>query len=85
MFLPLRHTLPSGAGGRRAAALNFLAARSGLILCILFLLAGLALAGDYGIAPDEPNQRRTARITWTTYWAGPAALPPRFITTGFMA
>ena len=61
MFLPLRHTLPSGAGGRRAAALNFLAARSGLILCILFLLAGLALAGDYGIAPDEPNQRRTAQ------------------------
>ena len=43
------------------AALNFLTAHSGLIICALFLLAGLALAGDYGIATDEEDQRRIAR------------------------
>ena len=47
--------------GRRRAALNFLADRSGLIICALFLLAGLALAGDYGIATDEEDQRRIAQ------------------------
>ena len=47
--------------GRRRAALNFLTAHSSLIICALFLLAGLALAGDYGIATDEEDQRRIAR------------------------
>ena len=45
----------------RRAALNFLAGHSGLIICALFLLAGLVLAGDYGIATDEEDQRRIAR------------------------
>ena len=44
----------------RPAALNFLTVRSGLLICALFLLVGLPLAGDYGIGPDELNQRQTA-------------------------
>ena len=60
MFPPLRPiSLP--LAGRRRAALNFLTAHGGLIICALFLLAGLALAGDYGIATDEEDQRRIAR------------------------
>ena len=59
MLPPLRHIAPPWAGGRRAA-LNFLIVRSGLILCGLFLLAGLVLAGDYGINHDAANQRQTA-------------------------
>ena len=60
MFPPLR-PIPPQLSGRRAAALNFLAARSGLILCALFLLVGLATAGDYGIGLDETIQRRIAQ------------------------
>ena len=60
MFPPLRHISPRFANGR-AAALNFLAARSGLILCALFLLVGLGTAGDYGIGLDETLQRRNAQ------------------------
>ena len=47
---------------RRAAALAFLAARSGLIICALFLLAGIFLAGDYGSGIDELNQRQVAQV-----------------------
>ena len=46
--------------GRSAAALNFLADRSGLIVCALFLLVGVVLAGDYGIGRDEMQQRSNA-------------------------
>ena len=60
MFPPLRQISLRVANGR-AAALNFMAARSGLILCALFLLAGLATAGDYGIGLDETIQRRIAQ------------------------
>ena len=42
--------------GRSQAAWNFLMTRSGLMVCGLFLLAGLALAGDYGINYDEQPQ-----------------------------
>ena len=63
MLPPLRY-LPLQLSGRRAAALNFLTARSGLLICALFLLLGLALAGDYGIDPDEKNQRRIAQANW---------------------
>ena len=63
MFPPLRR-IPPQLSGRRAAALNFLAARSGLILCALFLLVGLATAGDYGIGLDETIQRRIAQANW---------------------
>ena len=59
MFPPLRRISPPRAGRIRAAR-NFLADRGGLILCALFLLVGLAAAGDYGIGPDEVNQRRIA-------------------------
>ena len=59
MFPPLRHTFPRLSGGCRAA-LNFLIAHSGLILCGLFLLAGLDLAGDYGFNWDDPVQRQIA-------------------------
>ena len=63
MFPPLRPIAPQ-LSGRRAAALNFMAARSGLILCALFLLVGLATAGDYGIGLDETIQRRIAQANW---------------------
>ena len=33
----------------------------GLAVCALFLLVGLAMAGDYGIPRDEPTQRRIAQ------------------------
>ena len=59
MFPPLR-SIPPSLAGRRGAALNFLAAHSGLLICALFLLAGLALAGDYGISPDDGRQRQIA-------------------------
>ena len=49
---------------RRAAALPFLAARSDLIVCVLFLLAGIFLAGDYGSGIDELNQRQVAQVNW---------------------
>ena len=61
MFPPLRHIFLQGAGVRRAAALNFLIVRSGLLICALFALTGLALAGDYGMELDSPQQRRNAQ------------------------
>ena len=60
MFPPLRRIVPQVSGGRRAAR-NFLMAHSGLIICALFLLAGLVLAGDYGINYDERAQRQIAQ------------------------
>ena len=63
MFPPLRY-LPPQLSGRIRPALNFLTARSGLLICALFLLLGWALAGDYGIDPDEKNQRRIAQANW---------------------
>ena len=44
------------------AAVNLLTAHGGLLLCGLFLLAGLGLAGEYGIGWDELNQREVARV-----------------------
>ncbi len=61
MLPPLRHIAPPWAGGGRAAALNFLADRGGLLICALFLLAGIILAGDYGSGIDEQIQRQIAR------------------------
>ena len=61
MFPPLRHIALRLAGVNRAAAQNFLIARGGLLLCALFALTGLALAGDYGIGLDAPIQRRIAQ------------------------
>ena len=59
MLPPLRSiSLP--LVGRRRAALNFLIAHSGPIICALFLLMGLVLAGDYGIGTDELPQRQIA-------------------------
>ena len=60
MFPPLRRIFRQ-LSGRSPAAPSFLANRSGLLVCILFLLAGLATAGDYGINYDEGPQRRIAR------------------------
>ena len=60
MFPPPRHIPPPLANGSRAA-LNFLAIHSGPLLCALFLLAGLVLAGDYGINYDERAQRQIAQ------------------------
>ena len=56
---PPRRITPSLAGLSQAA-LNFLTVRSGLLICALFLLAGLGQAGGYGIGVDEGKQRRIA-------------------------
>ena len=61
MFPPLRLIRFPPFSGYSPAARNFLTAHGHLILCALFLLAGLALAGDYGIIADETHQRRTAQ------------------------
>ena len=55
MFPPPLAITPRLAPKSRPA-LNFLTTHSGLIVCGLFLLAGLALAGDYGINYDEQPQ-----------------------------
>ena len=73
MFPPLRRIRHYRFSGRRAAAaLNFIAEGSGLIICALFLLAGLVLAGDYGIGRDEMQQRLNA-IGGLNYIRGNAA------------
>ena len=59
MFPPLRY-LPPQLAGKGPAALNFLTVHSGPIICALFLLMGLVLAGDYGIGTDELPQRQIA-------------------------
>ena len=59
MFPPLRQISPLLAA-RSRAALNFLTARGGPLACALFLLAGLVLAGDYGISSDQDIQREIA-------------------------
>ena len=51
---------PRLSGFSRAAVMEFLTVRSGLLICALFALAGLLQAGDYGIGPDELPQRRIA-------------------------
>ena len=61
------------------AVVNLLTARSGLLVCGLFLLAGLGLAGDYGVGVDEVVQRNTARAN-LRYILGPAE---RVVTTPF--
>ncbi len=61
MFPPLRHILPQLAG-RVPAARNFLIVHSGLLVCALFLLAGLFLVGDYdGIGLQVGTQRGIAQ------------------------
>ena len=52
--------IPPQLANRQRAALNFLITHSGLLTCALFLLAGLALAGDYGVNYDEYDQRQIA-------------------------
>ena len=59
MFPPLRRIALPPAGWR--PALNFFIDHGGLLICLLFLLAGLATAGDYGINQDDPIQRAIAR------------------------
>ena len=43
------------------AVVRFFTDHGGLLVCGLFLLAGLGLAGDYGIGWDEPTQRDTVK------------------------
>ena len=73
---------------RRPAARNFLTRHGGLLVCTLFLLTGLATAGDYGIVGDEPTQRQIARANldyilgradYDGILAPPAADAPRLI------
>ena len=58
---PLRHISPRLSVINRAAVAHFLTVRSGLLICALFLLAGLVVAGDYGRVSDEQIQRRIAQ------------------------
>ena len=60
MFPPLRRISPQLAGPSRAAR-NFLTVHGGLIVCVLFLLAGLFMVSDYGAGVDESVQRRFTR------------------------
>ena len=61
MFPPLRHIFPQ-LSGRVPAARNFLIVHSGLIVCALFLLAGLFLAADYeGTGLQVGTQRGIAQ------------------------
>ena len=61
MLPPLRHIpIAPQLADRRRAALDFLIVHSGLLICGLFLLAGLAQAGDYGVNYDEYDQRQIA-------------------------
>ena len=55
MLPQLRPIFPQVSVSRRAA-LNFLTAHGGLIVCALFLLVGLDTAGDYGLLYDEQPQ-----------------------------
>ncbi len=50
------------SGLQRAA--NFLTAHSALLICALFLLAGVASAADYRIGLDEHTQREIAVTNW---------------------
>ena len=61
MLPPLRPIRFPRFSGYSPAALNFLSDRSGLLVCALFLLAGLVTAGDYGIEIDGPHQRAAAQ------------------------
>ena len=61
-MFPPPFAIASRLSRRIAAALPFLAARSGLIICALFLLAGIFLAGEYGSGIDELNQRQVAQV-----------------------
>ncbi len=45
-------------------AANFLTAHGALLICALFLLVGVALAGDYGISTDEHWQRGITAVQW---------------------
>ena len=64
MLQPLRRIRLPGFSGHSPAALNFIAVRSGLIVCALFLLTGLVTAGDYGQGADELFQRQIAQANW---------------------
>ena len=65
MLLTLRHIPPQISRFIRRASILPPPPSSptcvGLAVCALFLLVGMALAGDYGIHIDEPFQRRTAQ------------------------
>ena len=63
MLLTLRHIPPQISRLIRRASIlpPPYPSCSGLLVGALFLLVGLALAGDYGIHKDEPFQRRTAQ------------------------
>ena len=61
MLQPMRRIRLSPLSGRSPAALNFIAARSGLLICALFLLVGLVTAGDYAYMYDADIQRQIAQ------------------------
>ncbi len=81
MFPPLRQIYPRFSD-RSRAALNFLAIHSGLLICALFLLVGLALAGDYGINQDEHHQRSIAAVN-LQYILGQDPIDDRHITPAY--
>ena len=80
MFPPLLQILPRLSPGR-PAALRFLTVRSGLLICALFLLAGLPLAGDYGIGPDAGIQRQIAQANLNQIRGRAEVSDPQLIPT----
>ena len=60
MIKPLSDCLLPLRSRWRRVALDLLAARSGLLVCGLFLTVGWAVSGDYGLGQNEPAQRLIA-------------------------
>ena len=60
MLLTLRHIPPQIFRLIRRALILPPPPYSGLLVCALFLLAGVVAAGDYGRGPDAANQRQIA-------------------------
>ncbi len=61
--MPRNTPRPPRLAGHCRAAANFLMTHGALIICALFLLAGLAALDDYGVARDEGFLRRNAIVS----------------------
>ena len=59
---PRNTPLPPRFAGHCRAAANFLVTHGALVICALFLLAGVLILDDYGVAWDENTQRNIAIV-----------------------
>ena len=81
-MLPPPLSIPPQLAGGSRAAFNFLITHSGLIVCALFLLVGLVLAGDYGIGRDEMQQRSNALGSLNYIRGNAAAIADQSLLSG---